>query len=88
MTEEKSINFFSEALNSKITIKLNDGLIIKGELKLIDSLMNLVLQNAIEYNGNKKEVEYEECFIRGNNSLFFFLLKYYIINIFKYLNKN
>ena len=69
---EKSINFFTNIMNKQCTIKLHDGMIFKGELKLIDGLMNIVLQNAVEYINMKKESEYAECFIRGNNSLFLF----------------
>ena len=66
-TNDKPVCFFKEAMNQKVIIKLNDGYVYRGELKLIDGLMNVVLQNVIEYINSKKESEYPECFIRGIN---------------------
>ena len=65
--EDKPVCFFKDAMNQKVIVKLNDGVYYKGELKLVDGLMNVVLQNVTEYCNSKKECEYPECFIRGNN---------------------
>ncbi|EKE42919.1 LSM domain containing protein [Entamoeba nuttalli P19] len=68
-TTSPPIQFFKEALFHECSIKLNDGTIFKGKMTLIDGLMNIVLENAIEYINGNKDNEYPECFIRGNNSL-------------------
>ncbi|RKF64751.1 hypothetical protein OnM2_016018 [Erysiphe neolycopersici] len=59
-------SFLSEIIGSSVTVKLNSGIIYKGELVAIDGYMNISLEKCEEIvEGSKKF--YGDAFVRGNN---------------------
>ena len=81
MSEQQGGDFFDQALQHECTIKLTDGTKYVGKLALYDASMNIVLSEATEYthvvkdgkqeSEYKENMKYPECFIRGNNGLFY-----------------
>jgi len=58
-------------LSSEVSVKLNDGSFIVGQLSSLDGYMNVVISNAKELSASREEVKsHKETFIRGNNVLY------------------
>ncbi|TVY49011.1 U6 snRNA-associated Sm-like protein [Lachnellula occidentalis] len=62
--------FLSEIIGSSVTVKLNSGVVYKGELQSVDGYMNIALEKTEEHvNGGKKR-SYGDAFVRGNNVMY------------------
>ncbi|MCJ1343197.1 U4/U6-U5 snRNP complex subunit lsm6, partial [Peltigera leucophlebia] len=59
--------FLSEIIGAAVTVKLNSGVIYKGELQSVDGYMNIALEKTEEYVSGKLRNSYGDAFIRGNN---------------------
>ncbi|KAB8337027.1 hypothetical protein FH972_021331 [Carpinus fangiana] len=59
--------FLSEIIGAPVTVKLNSGVIYKGELQSVDGYMNIALEQTKEVVGGKVRRNYGDAFIRGNN---------------------
>jgi len=64
------LSILQNAQNSRIIIRLKDGIEYKGFLKEIDAYMNMILEDATEIMDGAPVAKYNEIFIRGNNLLF------------------
>ncbi|RKF72673.1 U6 snRNA-associated Sm-like protein LSm6 [Golovinomyces cichoracearum] len=62
-------NFLSEIIGSSVTVKLNSGIIYKGELVAIDGYMNISLEKCEEIVEDSKK-HYGDAFVRGNNVMY------------------
>ncbi|CAD6504085.1 BgTH12-05825 [Blumeria graminis f. sp. triticale] len=61
--------FLSEIIGNSVTVKLNSGVVYKGELVAIDGYMNISLEKCEEHvEGAKKS--YGDAFVRGNNVMY------------------
>ncbi len=60
------------AINKIVMVKVKEGLEYVGRLIMTDQTMNVVLEDAAEYNSGGKEVlaRYGRIFIRGSQVLF------------------
>ncbi|MGP3667528.1 MAG: LSM domain-containing protein [Candidatus Bathyarchaeota archaeon] len=70
MTNEavkKPIVFLMKNVKSNVRVKLKNDLEYRGRLVQCDTYMNLILDDATEYNDNVPIKEYGNVFIRGNN---------------------
>ncbi|KAK4192628.1 hypothetical protein QBC35DRAFT_482842, partial [Podospora australis] len=61
--------FLSEIIGNPVTVKLNSGVIYKGELQSVDGYMNIALEKTDEYVNGAKRRSYGDAFIRGNNGM-------------------
>jgi small nuclear ribonucleoprotein len=53
-----------------VRIKLKNELIYEGRMVECDSYMNVVIEKAIEYEGNGRKAQYPKVLIRGNNIMY------------------
>ncbi|MCJ1366959.1 U4/U6-U5 snRNP complex subunit lsm6 [Acarospora aff. strigata] len=59
--------FLSEILGAPVIVKLNSGVVYKGELQSVDGYMNIALEKTEEYVDGKLRRNYGDAFVRGNN---------------------
>ncbi|KAF5583984.1 u6 snrna-associated sm lsm6 [Fusarium pseudoanthophilum] len=60
-------SFLSDIIGNPVTVKLNSGVVYKGELQSVDGYMNIALEKTAEYVNGQKRREYGDAFVRGNN---------------------
>ncbi|KZZ93487.1 U6 snRNA-associated Sm-like protein LSm6 [Ascosphaera apis ARSEF 7405] len=59
--------FLLEIAGAPVTVKLNSGVVYKGELLSVDGYMNIALEKTQEYVDGKFRRNYGDAFVRGNN---------------------
>ncbi|KAM0690697.1 hypothetical protein Q7P36_009466 [Cladosporium allicinum] len=59
--------FLSEIIGAPVTVKLNSGVVYKGELQSVDGYMNIALEGTREFVDGKMRRSYGDAFVRGNN---------------------
>jgi len=62
--------FLSAIIGVPVTVKLNSGVVYKGELQSVDGYMNIALEKCDEYVNGKLRRSYGDAFVRGNNVLY------------------
>ncbi|KAH1841079.1 U4/U6-U5 snRNP complex subunit lsm6 [Aspergillus fumigatus] len=62
--------FLGEIIGAPVTVKLNSGVVYKGELQSVDGYMNIALERSEEFVDGKLKRSYGDAFIRGNNVLY------------------
>ncbi|KIX06932.1 U6 snRNA-associated Sm-like protein LSm6 [Rhinocladiella mackenziei CBS 650.93] len=67
-------NFLSSIIGVPVTVKLNSGVIYKGELQSVDGYMNIALEKCAEYVNGQLRRSYGDAFVRGNNGTLHFSL--------------
>jgi U6 snRNA-associated Sm-like protein LSm6 len=60
-------SFLSSIIGVAVTVKLNSGVVYKGELQSVDGYMNIALEKCAEYVDGKLRRKYGDAFVRGNN---------------------
>ncbi|MCJ1323740.1 U4/U6-U5 snRNP complex subunit lsm6 [Thelotrema lepadinum] len=63
-------SFLSEIHGAPVTVKLNSGVVYKGELQSVDGYMNIALENTEEFVNGVKRRAYGDAFVRGNNVMY------------------
>jgi len=63
-------SFLSSIIGVPVTVKLNSGVVYKGELQSVDGYMNIALEKCTEYVEGKLRRKYGDAFVRGNNVLY------------------
>ncbi|KAH8845174.1 U4/U6-U5 snRNP complex subunit lsm6 [Pyricularia oryzae] len=63
-------SFLGEIIGNMVTVKLNSGVIYKGELQSVDGYMNIALEKAEEWVSGQKKRSYGDAFVRGNNVMY------------------
>ena len=61
--------FLSDTTGASVTVKLNSGIVYKGELQSVDGYMNIALEKCQELVNGKLRRSYGDAFIRGNNGM-------------------
>ncbi|CAI7673699.1 unnamed protein product [Penicillium bialowiezense] len=59
--------FLGEITGAPVIVKLNSGVVYKGELQSVDGYMNIALEKTEEYVNGKLRRNYGDAFVRGNN---------------------
>jgi U6 snRNA-associated Sm-like protein LSm6 len=59
--------FLTEIIGSAVVVKLNSGVVYKGELQSVDGYMNIALEKTEEFVNGVKRRTYGDAFVRGNN---------------------
>ncbi|KAI0136400.1 hypothetical protein BJ170DRAFT_9235 [Xylariales sp. AK1849] len=62
--------FLAEIIGNPVTVKLNSGVVYKGELQSVDGYMNIALEKTEEYIDGEKRRTYGDAFVRGNNVMY------------------
>ncbi|RYP23385.1 hypothetical protein DL770_002922 [Monosporascus sp. CRB-9-2] len=62
--------FLSEIIGNPVTVKLNSGVVYKGELQSVDGYMNIALEKTEEFVNGVKRRTYGDAFVRGNNVMY------------------
>ncbi len=60
-------SFLSSIIGIPVTVKLNSGVVYKGELQSVDGYMNIALEKCEEHVEGKLRRKYGDAFVRGNN---------------------
>jgi U6 snRNA-associated Sm-like protein LSm6 len=60
-------SFLSSIIGVPVTVKLNSGVVYKGELQSVDGYMNIALEKCQEFVHGKLRRTYGDAFVRGNN---------------------
>ncbi|KAJ9606400.1 U4/U6-U5 snRNP complex subunit lsm6 [Cladophialophora chaetospira] len=60
-------SFLSSIIGVSVTVKLNSGVVYKGELQSVDGYMNIALEKCAEHVDGKLRRRYGDAFVRGNN---------------------
>jgi U6 snRNA-associated Sm-like protein LSm6 len=60
-------SFLSSIIGVPVTVKLNSGVVYKGELQSVDGYMNIALEKCQEHVNGKLRRTYGDAFVRGNN---------------------
>ncbi|KAI9745470.1 MAG: U4/U6-U5 snRNP complex subunit lsm6 [Claussenomyces sp. TS43310] len=63
-------SFLTEIIGNPVTVKLNSGVIYKGELQSVDGYMNIALEKCEEHVNGTKKKSYGDAFVRGNNVMY------------------
>lgn len=62
--------FLTSIIGVPVTVKLNSGVVYKGELQSVDGYMNIALEKCQEFVNGKLRRSYGDAFVRGNNVLY------------------
>nr|POE63356.1 u6 snrna-associated sm-like protein lsm6 [Quercus suber] len=62
--------FLSEIIGAPVTVKLNSGVVYKGELQSVDGYMNIALEQTKEFVDGQLRRSYGDAFVRGNNVMY------------------
>lgn len=60
-------SFLSSIIGVPVTVKLNSGVVYKGELQSVDGYMNIALEKCQEFVNGQFRRDYGDAFVRGNN---------------------
>ncbi|OCK78825.1 U6 snRNA-associated Sm-like protein LSm6 [Lepidopterella palustris CBS 459.81] len=69
-TSKDPSGFLSEIIGAPVTVKLNSGIVYKGELQSVDGYMNIALEQCKEHVNGKPSRSFGDAFVRGNNVLY------------------
>ncbi|KXT06352.1 hypothetical protein AC578_9123 [Pseudocercospora eumusae] len=61
--------FLSDVIGAPVTVKLNSGVLLRGELQAVDGYMNIALEDSKEFVNGKLRRNYGDTFIRGSNGI-------------------
>jgi len=62
--------FLTEIIGVPVVVKLNSGIVYKGELQSVDGYMNIALEKCQEFVNGQLRRSYGDAFVRGNNVLY------------------
>jgi U6 snRNA-associated Sm-like protein LSm6 len=62
--------FLTSIIGVPVTVKLNSGIVYKGELQSVDGYMNIALEKCQEFVNGTLRRSYGDAFVRGNNVLY------------------
>ncbi|THW43355.1 hypothetical protein D6C76_07142 [Aureobasidium pullulans] len=62
--------FLSQIIGAPVTVKLNSGVVYRGELQSVDGYMNIALEQTKEIVDSKMRRNYGDAFVRGNNVMY------------------
>jgi small nuclear ribonucleoprotein len=72
---KRPLNVLQKSVNRKVAVRLKSEIEYRGRMTNVDSYMNLILNDAEEFDGNDLMANYGKVVIRGNNVLFIKLEK-------------
>ena len=73
MNGVKPLVTIAKSLNKPVKVLLKNDVAYEGTMVECDNYMNLVIEKAVEYQGENKKAGYPRVLIRGNNILYIIL---------------
>ncbi len=67
---KKPLTVLQKSINKNVVVRLKNDIEYRGRMSNVDSYMNLILEDAEEFNSNTHLANYGLVIIRGNNVLF------------------
>lgn len=67
---KRPLVILQKSLNKHVVVRLKNDVEYRGKMSNVDSYMNLILEDAEEFNKNTHIANYGMVVIRGNNVLF------------------
>lgn len=67
---KKPLAMVMKHVDKFVRIKLKNELVYEGKMIECDSYMNIVIEKAVEYEGNGRKAQYPKVLIRGNNIMY------------------
>ena len=67
---KKPLVMVMKHVDKLVRVKLKNELVYEGKMIECDSYMNIVIEKAIEYEGNGRKAQYPRILIRGNNIMY------------------
>ena len=67
---KRPLTMLQKSINKRVIVRLKNDLEYRGKMSNVDSYMNLILEDAEEFNGDTHIANYGMVVIRGNNVLF------------------
>ena len=67
---KKPVNMLMKHIHGNVSVKLKSDVEYRGRMVQCDNFMNVVLNEASEYNDDTLVANYGYVFIRGNNVLY------------------
>lgn len=67
---KKPLVMVMKHVDKLVRVKLKNELIYEGKMTECDSYMNIVIEKAVEYEGNGRKAQYPRILIRGNNIMY------------------
>jgi len=67
---KKPLAMVMKHVDKFVRIKLKNELVYEGKMIECDSYMNIVIEKAVEYEGNGRRAQYPKVLIRGNNIMY------------------
>jgi len=62
-------------INKEVTVRLKNNMEYRGIMVNVDPYMNIILENAKEYDRDAQVTNYGVVVIRGNNVIFVYMKK-------------
>uniref|UniRef100_A0A7J3VUF5 Sm domain-containing protein n=1 Tax=Caldiarchaeum subterraneum TaxID=311458 RepID=A0A7J3VUF5_CALS0 len=73
MESTRPLTTIMRSLNKPVKVYLKNDLRYEGLMVECDNYMNLLLEHAVEYQGDSKTAGYPKVLIRGNNIMYLVL---------------
>ncbi|HDD43034.1 MAG: ribonucleoprotein [Thaumarchaeota archaeon] len=67
---KKPLVMVMKHVDKLVRVKLKNELVYEGKMIECDSYMNIVIEKAVEYEGNGRKAQYPRILIRGNNIMY------------------
>lgn len=72
-------DFLKQVIGKPVVVKLHSGVVYKGVLACLDGFMNIAMEQTEEYIDGQLKNKYGDCFIRGNNGKYWFMLVFRLV---------
>jgi small nuclear ribonucleoprotein len=69
-TPKRPLSVLQKAINKKATIRLKTDVEYRGRVSNVDAFMNVILEDAEEFEGGRLLANYGKVIVRGDNVLY------------------
>ncbi len=69
-TPKRPLAVLQKAISKKATIRLKTDAEYRGKVASVDAFMNLILEDAEEFEGGRLSANYGKVIVRGDNVLY------------------
>ena len=66
----RPFDLLNEAIGKEVLVVLKENISIRGKLTAFDVHMNIVLENAVQLEGNQPKTNFGNLIVRGDNILY------------------
>jgi len=69
-TPKRPLSVLQKAISKKATIRLKTDVEYRGRVSNVDAFMNVILEDAEEFEGGRLSANYGKVIVRGDNVLY------------------